>query len=59
MDNETPQNIRRPEGTPVFAGSHRRSPQAGLFWRIIGLLALIVVAWLLFYIVHQTPLPVR
>jgi hypothetical protein len=59
MADEHSDNIRRPEGTPVFAGPHRRSPHAGPFWRIVGLAALIVVAWLVFYIVHRTPLPAR
>ena len=30
-----------------------------MFWRILGLVALIIVVWLVFYVVRRTPLPAR
>jgi hypothetical protein len=59
MDNEPHHHLRRPEGTPVFAGPHRRLARGGVFWRIVGIAALAVIAWLVIYVAHRTPFPVH
>ncbi len=59
MDNEPHRHLRRPEGTPVFAGPHRRLARGGVFWRIVGIAALAIIVWLVFYVAHRTPFPVH
>ncbi|HZT40010.1 MAG TPA: hypothetical protein VFA28_19110 [Bryobacteraceae bacterium] len=59
MDNGRSPSLRRPEGTPVFSAPHRRLARGGVFWRIVGIAALAGVVWLVYYVAHRTPFPVR
>jgi hypothetical protein len=59
MDNEPSPSLRRPEGTPVLSGPHRRLVRGGVVWRIVGVVALAGIVWLVIYVAHRTPFPVR
>jgi hypothetical protein len=44
------EGMRRPDGTPVTSGAHRRLERTGIFWRAVGTILVVLILAIVLYL---------